>query len=156
MTKEHQHVTIWEARVSDLILEFSRAMRTLVPHLDAARIEWRLPGRYDDFDRIAEALYVSFVLSPAMHDERFSDLGLGDFRPFGFSGDDWLAHVAAVAPNGREALPFVDLDSDRQPFDTAVLDPPHQKDRIAVPVVNTEFLVVRDEGSPIAVLHVDQ
>lgn len=146
-------MAIWEVGVSELVVEFSTALRALVPQLDAARVEWRASERYDDFDRIAEALYASMVLSPAIHDQRFRDLGLGDFRPFGFSGVGWPAQVAAFGPDGREALPLVDLDSVDQPFDTAVLD---QRGRVVVPLVGTEFVVARGGADDVAILRVHQ
>jgi hypothetical protein len=40
---------------------FQPALVTLVPTFDQARINWRGPNTYDDYERIAEALFDSIV-----------------------------------------------------------------------------------------------
>lgn len=74
----------WEVEVGHLVRTFADALANLVPSLDRARIVWTpLGDRYDDFDRIAESLYTSIVISPALHDPRLSSLGVDEFRPSG-------------------------------------------------------------------------
>jgi len=52
------------ATVTDLVLNFGDACRALVPSLDRARIPWSDANQYDNWDRIAEALFESLVGEP--------------------------------------------------------------------------------------------
>lgn len=52
---------LWHVTISELIHIFRQALIDLIPTFDRARIEWRGDQTYDDFERVAEALYDSIV-----------------------------------------------------------------------------------------------
>lgn len=123
----------WNADVTDLVLALAEGLRALVPAFDRANVQWRSrDDRYDDFDRIAEALFTSFVVTPALHDDRFMDLSIEQFRPFGFSGpaETWRAQVEVRHPELGDMGALLDLDTSDEPFDQVVVE--HEIERVGL------------------------
>ncbi len=52
---------IWHTEIDSLLELVRHALISLVPTFDGAKIGWHADENYDDFDRIAEALYDSIV-----------------------------------------------------------------------------------------------
>lgn len=145
----------WEVEVGHLVRTFADALANLVPSLDRARIVWTpLGDRYDDFDRIAESLYTSIVISPALHDPRLSSLGVDEFRPFGFAASDrWRAEIEVAHADLPTSGALLDLDTDRSPFDLAVVETSAGRQRVDR---DEARFVVRVAGEVVSTLTVDQ
>lgn len=52
---------VWRVTINDLIGIFRQALIDLIPTFERARIQWRGDQTYDDFERVAEALYNSII-----------------------------------------------------------------------------------------------
>jgi hypothetical protein len=104
------------ATVTDLVLNFGDACRALLPSLDRARVPWADANQYDNWDRIAEALFESLVAEPCM--SQANDIGLGALQltKYGFdiapSANAFIRVVAPLADDYR----FIDLVSHDEPF----------------------------------------
>ena len=51
----------WTTSVDELIRLFGDAIRALIPIAERARMQWKAPDSYDDWDHICEAIYRSIV-----------------------------------------------------------------------------------------------
>lgn len=127
--------------VTQLMANFAEACRLLGPALDFARIPWRRPEeRYDNFDRVAEALFVSLVVEPCLF---YADAEGTNAARYGFSYDD--PPVACVLVNGT--FRFVELETTSQPFDTVSHEQGH------LPLAGTTFSFVIREASATREFH---
>lgn len=99
--------------VTDLILNFADACRRLVPVLDYAGVPWGDGDQYDNWDRIAEALFTSLVTEPCT----FQALGKTEPRVvrYGFTPD--ADCTAWIAVEGECVAQFINLSSLATPFD---------------------------------------
>lgn len=59
-------MTAWRTTVTDAVLIFRDALRSLVPHVTRARIEWREGVSYDDWDDIAQTLFDKIVMASVL------------------------------------------------------------------------------------------
>lgn len=106
---------IWRVTVDDLIRIFRRGLLDLIPVMDDARIEWRSDPTYDDFDRIAEALYDSIVRdSVANAKSHQTAIPLARYG-IGEPGRE-LSRILVNDPADR--LAFYQFQTNVQPFDT--------------------------------------
>ncbi len=103
---------IWHTEIDSLLELVRHALISLVPTFDGAKIGWHADENYDDFDRIAEALYDSIV-----RDSVTSAIGLEDCAAlprYGFSSTDGAIHSRIVVVGGRTFISFVSREG---PFD---------------------------------------
>ncbi len=86
------HRTVWRTTVTDVVGVFRDALIALLPSLERARIPWRDGAASDDFDRLAQAAYDTYVLSA--------------FR-FGLTTDEEAVHVP---PWGLHVTTYAESD----------------------------------------------
>jgi hypothetical protein len=114
---------------------FAEACRLLGPALDFARIPWRRSEeQYDNFDRVAEALFLSLVVEPCLFHANAED---ATAARYGFSYDE--PPPAHFRVNGK--FRFVALETRTRPFDTAR----HEKGEL--PMANATFAFVLKSAS---------
>jgi hypothetical protein len=102
--------------VTNLVLNFGDACRALVPCLDRALIAWCNSNQYDNWDRIAEALFESLVAEPCRF--QASEIGLGALQlsKYGFdSCSSANAFISVVTPHSTDCK-LISLVSQGQPF----------------------------------------
>jgi hypothetical protein len=58
---KQEQPSIWPVTVDELVAIFRAGLMDLIPTFDRAHIPWRGDQTYDDFERVAEALYDSVV-----------------------------------------------------------------------------------------------
>ena len=106
-----------DVQVIDLVRNFARACRALVPHLDQARVPWADCNQYDNWDRIAEPLFESLVLKPCRFQaaEAVSQVVPTTAR-YGFLPSNENAFVCITDASG-EKYNFIQLLSRLTPFD---------------------------------------
>jgi hypothetical protein len=104
------------ATVTNLVLNFGDACRALVPSLDRARVPWSDANQYDNWDRIAEALFESLVGEPCKF--QAAEIGLDGLhlRRYDFDTDPAAnAFISVVTPNCTDCR-LISLVSQDQPF----------------------------------------
>jgi hypothetical protein len=109
--------------VTDLLLNFADACRALVPSLDRAVVPWRDGDQYDNWDRVAEALFESLVTEPCAF-QAVGGAGLARLRTvrYGFAPDRKCN--AWVALRGNGAAQVIALSSVTSPFDHVKCEEP--------------------------------
>lgn len=109
--------------VTDLVLNFAEACRSLVPALDRADVPWRDGEQYDNWDRVAEALFESLVTEPCAF-QAVGEAGLTKLRiaRYGFTPD--TESNAWVALQGDRPARFLTLATVAAPFDHAQCEKP--------------------------------
>jgi hypothetical protein len=132
----------WKTNVQELMQLANEGLRLLRPLAEKARIPWREPDAYDDWERLSTAVYHSFVLSSL----EYAVEAKGCAPWIGY--DKWIrsyadfSFLSLKADPGRSA--FVAFDTDREPFDTAVvadLDPSwNVLARRRLPLLNAELV----------------
>jgi hypothetical protein len=110
----------WETSIEELIRLLSECLAVIAPVLRKAHIKSEPPNTYDDWDRVAEALYSS-VLVDALEN---ANLGVdaSNLPRYGFEIDNYsvLSFVGLLPTNpGAPALAFKEFRSETDPFDTA-------------------------------------
>ena len=105
-----------QVTVTYLVRNFARACRAIVRSLDAARVPWRDGQQYDDFDRIAEALFEGIVVRPclfqAVGEEGIQGLTVARYGFAPLPGSD--AHIIV---RGAPGSPMIGLVTVCKPFD---------------------------------------
>ena len=127
--------------VTELILNFAEACRSLVPALDRAGVRWGDGEQYDNWDRIAEALFESLVTEPCAF-QAVDEAGLTRLRiaPYGFASDaGWNAWVEV---QGDEPARVVSLSSISKPFDHVRCEEPTG----VIPLERQRFVFAYDGG----------
>ena len=130
--------------VTDLVRNFAAACRALVPSLDRAAIPWRDSEQYDNWDRIAEPLFVSLVTEPcAFH--AVGEAGLGKMRVARYGFAPARDFNAWVALDVAHPVWVIGLSSIARPFDHAQCVEPTG----LVPLDTARFVFVyeADDGS---------
>lgn len=126
--------TVWRVRLGGLIEMVQHALVGLVPTFEQARINWRGPNTYDDYERVAEALFDSIV-----RDSLSSARSLESAYPPGRYGvhepGRELSRICVNDPSDR--LAFFEFETATDPFDTLVCQ------RIDDHGIETEELVRR-------------
>lgn len=103
--------------VTELVRNFGEACRALVPSLDRAEIPWTDGRQYDNWDRIAEALFESLVLEPCCYEVWDVEPGRPlDVARYGFVPSSESAFVQLHLPEGGRCR-FMRLVSLERPFD---------------------------------------
>jgi hypothetical protein len=96
---------IWHTKIDTLLELVRHALISLMPTFDLAQIGWQSDENYDDFDRIAEALYDSIV-----RDSVRNAIGLEDCAAlprYGFSSADGASYSRIVVLPDRTFISFV-------------------------------------------------
>jgi hypothetical protein len=107
----------WETDVDEMVSIFRQGLISLIPVFDKARITWKGDSTYDDFERIAEALYDSIVRdSMANASSLQSALQLARYGVTQPGRE--LSRILVNDPADRLALH--ELDTRLEPFDTIV------------------------------------
>ena len=150
---------LWHVTIDDLVHIFRNGLIDLIPTFERAKINWR-SDPYDDFDRIAEALYDSIVrdsvangtdVENAISIARYAMLGPGK------------TCSRILVNDVRQGLALLDLVTNQQPFDTielVKLGPEGEESREAgtVPYEGATFaceLRYPDGGSPRLIRELD-
>jgi hypothetical protein len=118
MRESHMIPLMATITVTDLVRNFADACRALVPSLARAAVPWRDNEQYDNWDRIAEALFESLVTEPcAFH--AVGEAGLDKVRVarYGFAPD--AGFNAWVALDVAHPAWLIGLSSIAGPFDHA-------------------------------------
>jgi hypothetical protein len=109
----------WKVSINELVSIFRMAILGVIPAADKAKIQWRNPVNYDDWDRIATALYKSFVadtIENARECASWPSLAEYDMH---FKSYDKNASILVTIMNG-ELLPFIVFETTQNAFDTCV------------------------------------
>ena len=127
--------------VTDLMLNFADACRALVPTMDRAGVPWRDGEQYDNWDRVAEALFESLVAEPCAF-QAVREAGLGKLRParYGFAHD--TNRNAWVALQCDRAARVITLSSLTTPFSHVQCEEPTG----LVLLEGSQFVFVYDVG----------
>jgi len=127
--------------VTDLMLNFAAACRALVPSLDRAGVPWHAEEQYDNWDRVAEALFESLVTEPCAF-QAVGEPGSAKLRTgrYGFAPE---ANCNAwVAVEDDRSTRVIDLSSVRAPFAHVRCEEPTG----LVPLEGRRFVFVYDAG----------
>lgn len=109
---------LWRTTPGEALALFADALRALVPVAERARMPWREGAAYDDWDRVAAALFKSLVADSLAH-----AVECEGWPPLASYGaplslyDTNTPHLADVT----EDAPLVSLVSVARPFDTCLL-----------------------------------
>lgn len=123
------------------MLNFAEACRAVVPALDRAGVPWRDGEQYDNWDRVAEALFESLVTEPCVF-QAVGEAGLAKLRAarYGFAPD---ANCNAwVAVQGDPPTQVINLSSLTSPFDHVQCEEPTR----LVPLEGRRFIFLYDAG----------
>ncbi|MBB5295862.1 hypothetical protein E5F05_10330 [Deinococcus metallilatus] len=130
--------------MTELMEVFREALIALIPALERARIAWRSPEAYDDWDAIAETLFEQIVVNSIRHGlaEDYQEVRL---NRWGLKiGLDWIE----VVPQGGAAghrLAVVAFETRQAPFDMILAevldetDVPLQEDAVEIPFEGARF-----------------
>ncbi len=135
------------ASVTQLIVNFASACRSLIPSLDLAGVPWRDEEQYDNWDRIAEPLFHSLVAEPCA----FAAVGEGKMSELVMAGYGFRHSAecnAWIAPADNLSQRFFSLTSGEIPFDQATFEGPLE----AMPLDGTEMVFVFQAGDELRTL----
>ena len=118
----------WHTSLSEAMRIAQEAMRTLVPIVEKARMPWREPNNYDDWDLIASSIYRAIVVMCVENSSEFAqasaisdyDRRVEDYSQLSFLTDLASAHLSA----------FVSFVTDREPFDACLFAELDEHDRV--------------------------
>jgi hypothetical protein len=111
----------WSVTVGGLFRLFRGGLVALVSTFDEARIRWRDDENYDDFERIAEALYDSLVRDAISNAEGLA--GIRSVQRYGFTGPE-ASSSRIYFGNPSLGQVFVALATREQPFDHVIVKTP--------------------------------
>lgn len=112
----------WQTNITELMGILCDALTALTPSLDRARIPWRLPDAYDDWDNIASALFENIVINSirwTLAREPRDDLKVPKYglRYPDYSGLSFV-EVVPLERSLDSYLVFVEYESTQAPFDS--------------------------------------
>jgi hypothetical protein len=108
----------WGTSVNELAFIFRDALRALIPIAERARLHWKEPNNYDDWDSIAAAIYGSIVISSlefAIEWHKFDAIPKYRKRIASYSHSSFLTPVDKPG-----AIAFVCFETRSEPFDTCL------------------------------------
>jgi len=109
--------SVWTIEVDRLLRIFRHGLVSLIPIFDEAMISWKGDQTYDDFERVAGALYQSIV-SDSLANARTLQTALPLARYGLRHPGQELSRLLVGDPVDR--LAFHELDTQDDPFDTIV------------------------------------
>jgi hypothetical protein len=99
--------------VTQLVLNFAQACRSLIPAMDFAHVPWGDLDAYDNWDRVAEPLFETLVVEPCLYQAAPNERLAGTrFSRYGFGKDVAPAYLLV---DGR--FRFVKFSTNVSPFD---------------------------------------
>ena len=101
--------------VTGLMTQFQRALVALAPIAEDAGISWRDGESYDEWDRIAQAMFYSFVVDVVKQDVSVSPFTEYDMRYSDYSS---LTHIKVNIKDTTEFGVFVAYATQEEPFDS--------------------------------------
>jgi hypothetical protein len=110
----------WETSIEELMRLLSECLAVVAPVLRKAHIKSEPPNSYDDWDRVAEALYRSLLVDAL--ENASLDVMANDLPKYGFEIGDYSGlSFVGLLPNsaGESVLAFKEFRSKTGPFDTA-------------------------------------
>jgi len=119
---------VWHTSVSETMRLAREAMRVLVPTVEKARIPWREPANYDDWDLIASALYRAIVVLAIENSPEFEQASeVIDYnkRVEDYSSSSFITDLAST-----RLLAFVSFVTDNEPFDVCLFAELGENERV--------------------------
>ena len=104
----------WRVTVNDLMGIFRQGLLDLIPTFERAEIRWR-EDPYDDFDRIAEALYDSIVRDSVRNS--ITTQAAFEVARYGMQ-DSGRPYSRILVNDASRGLALLDLVTRQEPFDT--------------------------------------
>ncbi len=118
---------VWVTSVNGLAALFRDALLALVPIAERARMAWREPDAYDDWDHICEAIFASLVIGSIENAEGLGGIGrlpdydepIASYRDRSFVTDTSSAGQLAflrfeTLASTFDTCRFAELDADAQ------------------------------------------
>lgn len=143
--------------VTDLVRNFAEGCRRLAPVMDAALIPWSDDEQYDNWERVAEALFISLVSEPceyaAVGEDQLQSIRI---EPYGWDvpPKDCNAYLAAL--RGEEGpWRVIRLASVHGAFDHVLVTGSGRAESISLSEVSFEFLYSLPAGDLRAIREVD-
>jgi hypothetical protein len=105
----------WETSVDELLALFRDAMCALIPIAERARMSWKEPDAYDDWDAICQAIYRSIVIGSIEHADgigRSSPMLDYDLRTSSYAKNSFIGDATS-----KEEAAFVCFETVNLPFD---------------------------------------
>jgi hypothetical protein len=110
--------TKWTTSVDELVRLFGDGIRALIPIAERARMQWKEPNSYDDWEHICEALFRSIVIRSIS----FAD-GIGTSLPV----PDYDRRINSYArnsfvgdSNSKDPVALICFETDASPFDACL------------------------------------
>jgi hypothetical protein len=108
----------WTTSVDELVRLFGDAIRALIPIAERARMQWKAPDSYDDWDHICEAIYRSIVIRSIEFAE-----GMGTSLPVPdydrrFNSYEKNSFIGDL--NSKDEMAFVCFETEASPFDACL------------------------------------
>jgi hypothetical protein len=111
---------IWQTSVHQCVSIFRDSLIAMIPFAQRARMSWREPSSYDDWDRIATALFHSFVIDALAYARECS--GWPPLIPYDHRVSTYTTSQSYLFDTVEGPLsPFVCLETCDGPFDTCLL-----------------------------------
>ena len=126
--------------VTNLVRNFGEACRALVPSLDRARVSWSDAHQYDNWDRIAEALFESLVVEPCR--SQAGEIGFDKLQwdKYGFDISPSANAFISVAISGATECKLISLISRDRPF--SHVRAAGVSDEMIAPIMQCDFALV--------------
>lgn len=135
-----------QVSVTNLVRNFAAACRAVVPYLDRARVPWADGHQYDNWDRVAEPLFLSLVLEPCQFQAEASFPKIPLILPrYGFPPSGENAFIRLDAGATTECR-FMDLLSVEGPFDYCEGQIEGKRVLRALETANLSFVIVGPDG----------
>jgi hypothetical protein len=126
--------------VTNLVRNFGEACRALVPSLDRARVSWSDANQYDNWDRIAEALFESLVIEPCRFQANEIGLDKLQFDKYGFIASSNANAFISVVISGATECKLISLVSRDRPF--SHVRAAGVSDEMIAPIMQCDFALV--------------
>lgn len=107
---------VWVTSVNGLAGLFRDALLALVPIAERARMAWREPDAYDDWDHICEAIFTSLVIGSIENAEGLG--GIGRLPNYDEPLSSYSDRSFVTNANSAGRLAFLRFDTLALPFDT--------------------------------------
>ncbi|WP_234683282.1 hypothetical protein [Bradyrhizobium monzae] len=107
----------WSTSVDELVRTFRAGLIALIPIAERARMQWKEPNNYDDWDLISAVLFESIVsrsLAESSEWNRFDAILGYDNRTASYLEGSFLA------AKDEPSCAFVCFETDSSPFDTCL------------------------------------
>ncbi|GGF13456.1 hypothetical protein GCM10011611_18930 [Aliidongia dinghuensis] len=136
--------------VSDLVFNFAKACRLLVPVLDVAAVPWQEGKQYDSWERVEEALFRTLVCEVCEFEAHSSGKAV-HFGRYGFDDHDLEANAKLVVVPKQDTAPwrYVRLATSHQPFDAVRCSREGQIHVFQLKEVDLRFILADQAGETV-------